>query len=328
MGLKVAFFGTPEFAATVLRGLLESRHDVVAVAAAADRPSGRGRKIRLGPVSALARERGLRLLQPTSLKPPEALDELRELNADVWAVASYGLIFTKAALQIPRIETINAHGSLLPLLRGAAPIERAILAGFTSTGISVQRVVRRVDAGDVYASRSVEIGANETAGELRERLAVVAAGLLPEVLDGIEEGTAARVPQDESKVTHAPPLQPGERALRWSESAEMASRRVRTFAPRPGAFALLPDELGRKRLKVLEAELLREDAAGCAPGEVVMARHGELIVAAREGALRLVTVQPEGKKPMPAGAFLSGHGVTRGQVFLDGMPSCPVPPKA
>jgi methionyl-tRNA formyltransferase len=326
VGLRVVFFGTPSFARTVLQGLLDSPHEVIAVATAPDRPSGRGRKVRSGPVSALARDAGMRLLQPRSLRAAEVHDELRALGADAFAVASYGLIFPEAALAIPRFGALNAHGSVLPLLRGAAPIERAILAGFSETGISIQRMVRRVDAGDVYAAGTTEIRLGESAGELRERLAAIAADLLPEVLTAVETGAVTRSAQNEDEATLAPPLEPHERAIVWTESAEMIARRIRAFAPDPGAFALLPEQLGRKRVKILAADPEPADnVSDFQPGEVVAASAREgLVVAAQTGTVELKVLKPEGKREMDATAFLSGHHAQPGQRFLDGMPSCPL----
>lgn len=322
VGLSVVFFGTPEFARVVLEGLLESPHEVVAAVAAPDRPSGRGRKVHEGPVAAFAREREIALLQPARLDKT-ARARLSEFNPDIFAVASYGLIFGPKSLAVPRLGAVNAHGSVLPKLRGAAPIERALMEGFTRTGISIQRMVREVDAGDVYASREIDIEKRENAASLRARLARVAAELLPGVLSMIEAGAARAEPQDASLATFAPPLEPDERAIRWADPAKQVADLVRAFAPKPGAFALLPPEFGSKRLKILDSFLAPECARpDAAPGEVLLASAKEgLVVAAGatgEGALRLVTVQPEGKRPMDAAAFLSGHRLARGQVFGDG----------
>jgi methionyl-tRNA formyltransferase len=321
VGLRVVFFGTPEFARVVLGSLVDSPHEVVAAVAARDRPSGRGRKVRPGPVSAFARERCIPLLQPEKLDA-EARARLADLGADVFAVASYGRIFGPKSLAVPRLGAVNAHGSVLPKLRGAAPIERAIMEGFTRTGISVQQMVREVDAGDVYASREIDIENGEDAASLRARLALVAAELLPEVLSSIEAGAARAEPQDASLATFAPPLESDERAVRWSEPAARTANRIRAFAPKPGAFALLPPEFGAKRLKILEAQAAPEQARpDAAPGETLLASTKEgLVIATGNGeALRLVTVQPEGKRPMDAAAFLSGHRVAAGQVFGNGI---------
>jgi methionyl-tRNA formyltransferase len=314
------FFGTSPFAETVLRGLLASEHEVVAVAAAADRPAGRGRKTRPGPVSALVRQMSIPLLQPETLRARAVRDQLAQIGADVFAVASYGLIFPKAALAIPRFGAVNAHASVLPLLRGAAPVERAILAGLTETGVSIQQMVRRVDAGDVYAMRATAIAPADNAASLRERLAAIAAELLPQVLTRIEAGSACAMPQDDAHVTHAPPLAPGERAILWSEDAEVTERRTRAFGPKPGAFALMPEELQRRRINLLEVEVVPPEGHTDAPGGTVVAagpRDG-LLVRAGAGVLRLKTVQPEGKRPMAAEAFVRGHPMRAGMRFLDG----------
>jgi methionyl-tRNA formyltransferase len=318
MALRLVFFGTPEFAETVLEGLLDSPHEVAAAVTAPDRPSGRGRKTRPGPVSRLARERGIALLQPEKLRDEATIEELRRLGADCFAVASYGLILPREALDTPRLCALNAHASVLPALRGAAPVERAILEGHAETGVSVQRMVRRVDAGPVYAVERTRIGPDETAGELKARLARIAAGLLPRVLSEIESGAAEPRLQDDSRATYAPPLRPEERAVSWSEAAPAISRRVRAFAPRPGAFARLPEELGGGRLKLLAAKAVQATAGP--PGEVVGAsgRDG-IVVSTGEGALELVTVQPEGKRPMPAAAFVRGRAVRAGMRFRNGL---------
>jgi len=319
VGLRAIFFGTPEFARVVLEGLLSSPHEVVAVAAAPDRPSGRGRKVRVGPVAAFARERGIPLIQPAKLDK-DARARIAEFTHDIFAVASYGLIFGPKSLAVPRLGAVNAHGSVLPKLRGAAPIERAIMEGFTRTGISIQQMAREVDAGDVYASREIPIDERENAESLRARLAGVAAELLPEVLTSLEAGTARAVAQDASVATFAPPLLPDERAVRWADSATATANRVRAFAPKPGAFAILPEALGSKRLKILDALTDPEHTrAGAAPGEVLVAsvKKGLVVAAGEGGALRLVTVQPEGKRAMDAAAFLSGHRIKQGQVFGD-----------
>ena len=327
MGLRTVFFGTSEFAQTVLRGLLESPHEVVGVVCAPDRPAGRGRKVHPGPVSAFARSRALALFQPESLRDPATTARLRELDADIFAVASYGLIFPEEILEVPPLGAVNAHASLLPKLRGAAPVERAILAGLDVTGVAVQRIVRRVDAGDVLAVRTTPIGPRETAGELRARLAEIAAGVLPVVLGAIESGQAEALPQDEAEATSAPPLRPGDRAIRWGEPAAATDRRVRALSPRPGAFALLPGDLGSKRLKILAAELEPAPPAAAsgrkgAPGEVLVAsdREGLLVAAGPDGseALRPVTLQPEGKRPMDAAAFVRGHRMLPGMRLADG----------
>jgi methionyl-tRNA formyltransferase len=348
VGLKLVFFGTPELARTVLRGIVDSPHEILGVVTNPDRPSGRGRKTHPGPVAELARESGLELVQPETLRDPGTQARLREFDADVFAVAACGFILPEAVLEMPRLAPVNAHASVLPALRGAAPIERAILEGLHETGVTIQRMVREVDAGDVYAVRRTPIGPRETAASLRRRLAGIAAELLREVLTKIEAGEITPESQDESRVTYAPRLTREDRAIRWSEAAVAIDRRVRAFSPSPGAFAFQPEELGGKLIKIIEAEAHtdatalhkdrqdmqdRERQTSCpscaslsdavvrrAPGEVLAASdHDGLVVAAGEGAVRLVTVQPEGKRAMDAAAYLRGHRLSVGMRFLGGV---------
>jgi methionyl-tRNA formyltransferase len=298
-------------------------------------------------VAELARESGLELIQPETLRDPETQARLREFDADVFAVAACGFILPEAVLEMPRLAPVNAHASVLPALRGAAPIERAILEGLTETGVSVQRMVREVDAGDVYAVRRTLVGARETAASLRERLAEIAAELMPDVLTKIEAGEVTPEPQDESRVTYAPRLTREDRAIRWSEPAAVIDRRVRAFSPKPGAFAEQPEELGGGLIKIIETAAhtdttafnrdrqdmqdrerrtscpscasLSDAVVGRAPGEIVAASGREgIVVATGEGLLKLVTVQPEGKRAMDAAAYLRGHRLKVGMRLLDG----------
>ena len=347
MGLRIVFFGTPEFGRTVLGGIVDSPHEVLGVVTNPDRPSGRGRKTRPGPVAALARESALELVQPETLRDPQTQARLREFDADVFAVAACGFILPEAVLEMPRLAPVNAHASILPALRGAAPIERAILEGLDETGVTIQRMVREVDAGEVLSVRRTPIGARETAASLRKRLAAIAAGLLPEILTKIESGDITPEPQDESRVTYAPRLTREDRAIRWSEPAVAIDRRVRAFSPKPGAFAAQPEELGARLVKIIEAAAHTDTTAfnkdrqdtqdgerqtscpscaslsgavvGRAPGEIVAASEREgIVVATGEGLLKLVTLQPEGKRPMDAAAYLRGHKLEAEMRFLDG----------
>jgi len=321
VGLRVVFFGTPAFAETVLAGLLRSPHEVAAVVTAPDAPAGRGRRLSSPPAAALARERGLRLLQPAALRDEAVLEELRKLRADAFAVASYGLILPAKVLAIPRLGAFNAHASLLPALRGAAPIERAILAGLEETGVSIQRMTARVDAGDVLASERTPIRASEDAGSLSARLAEIASRLLPATLSEVEAGRAVGVRQDESAATYAPPIEPRERALRWTETADSAARRVRAMSPERIAYCRLAPRgaAAPRRLGVLEASVAASEPTGAEPGTILAAPEREgLVVACAQGALALVTVRPEGGRTMNARDFLRGSRLEPGMRLLDG----------
>lgn len=319
MGLRVVFFGTNSFAKRVLEGLVQSPHEVVAAVTAPDAPSGRGRKVSSPPVAEFARARGLTLLQPEGLRSQSVHEHLRALRGDIFAVASYGLILPAKVLAIPPLGAFNAHASLLPALRGAAPIERAILVGLEETGVTIQKMTTRVDAGDIYAQERLRILPDETAGELSSRLAELAARLLPETLSRLERGEAVGIPQDERLATSAPPIEPHERAIRWSEPAVQVVRRVRAMAPERRAYAMFQDGHGRtRRLVVLRAAVAHLDRSA-PPGTILEASEANgLIVACGEGAVELIQVQPEGKNIMSARDFLRGSHLRANDRLLDG----------
>lgn len=289
--------GTPEYAAVSLRRLLEGPHLVVAVVTRPDKPRGRGQKSEPSPVKELAIRSGIEVLDPASARGPELAARLAELAADVGVVVAYGRILPKAVLEAPRLGCVNAHASLLPELRGAAPIERAILAGLARTGVTIMRMNEGLDEGDILFAREVAIDETTTGGALRETLATMSAEMLAEALDALAGGAIAARPQDHERATFAPPLRREEAAIDWNESADEVSRRVRAFAPRPGAFAF--DE--GTRLKILEARVVDRDRASAASAGSVMAVSAEgVVVACGRGAVELVQVQPEGKRPMRA----------------------------
>ncbi len=301
--LRLVFLGTPPFAARCLEALLESRHAVVGVFTRPDRPSGRGWKQRQSAVKQLALEHHLPLLQPASFKEPEALDRLASLAADLGVVAAYGRILPAAALAQTPYGFINAHASLLPALRGAAPIERAILEGYEETGVTIIQMNERMDAGEIIGQRSIPIDPQSDGGSLREVLAALAADMLIEAVDAIAAGTATYTPQDEALATYAPPIDKREAAIDWSVEAEALARRVRAFCPAPAAFAYD----GGRRLKILAADVAADAATGAEPGTVVSNGPDGFVIACGHGALRILKVQPEGKRAMPAADYLRGR---------------------
>jgi methionyl-tRNA formyltransferase len=289
--------GTPEYAAASLRALLESRHRVKAVVTRPDKPRGRGQQTEAGAVKRLATERGIRVLDPPSPRSEDFLAELRDLACDLGVVVAYGRILPRAALEAPRLGCINAHASLLPELRGAAPIERAILAGKTETGVTIMQMDEGLDEGDMLLARSLAIGETTTGAELREQLAVLSAGLLVEAVDRLADDPASlvRTKQDHAAATFAPPLRKSEAAIYWQEDARALALRVRAFAPRPGAFAYD----GATRLKILEARAV-SGTQGAAPGTVTATTARGIVVACGDGALEISLLQPEGRRPMAA----------------------------
>lgn len=308
--------GTPEYAAVSLRLLLTGRHRVLAVVTRPDKPRGRGQQVEPGAVKRVALEAGIPVLDPASARDEGFLAELRGLGADLGVVVAYGRILPRAALDAPRLGCINAHASLLPLLRGAAPIERAILAGFTETGVTIMQMDEGLDEGDILLKRATPIPDTMTGAELREVLAKLSAQLLVEAVDLFADspGELHPVPQDHAAATFAPPLKKAEAAIGWNEAARTLALRVRAFAPRPGAFAFD----AKVRLKVLEARAL-DRATDAAPGTVLGVSESGLLVACGNGVLEIVTLQPEGKRPMTALDYARGARVGSGpHVLLDG----------
>ena len=310
--MRHIFLGSPPFAVPVLAALLESGHEVLALVTRPDRPRGRGREVVESELVELARAHGLPVLQPAKTSEPDFLAELRRLGPEVLLVASFGEILRREILELAPHGALNVHGSLLPRHRGAAPIQRAIAAGDAETGVSIQRIVLALDEGDVLLERRVAIGDRETAGELFERLAVLGGEAAWEALDRLEAGTAGFTPQDPELATYAPKLKKEDGWIDWSRPAVELERHVRAMNPWPGAQASSPDG---KALLVFEARLV-EEAAG-APGELLEGKK-RCVVACGRGALELITVQPAGKKPMEATAWLRGARIGVGARLENG----------
>jgi len=297
----IAFAGTPEFAVPPLRALVAAGYTVPLVLTQPDRPAGRGRKLRASPVKCVAKACGLKLLQPDSFATKLKLDP----RPDLLVVAAYGLLLPQWLLDWPRLGCLNVHASLLPRWRGAAPIQRAILAGDAATGISLMRMVLALDAGPVYTRSSVPIGAEETAQELHDRLALLGAEVLISALPSVIAGTLRPVPQDSSRASYAAKITKDEASLDWRRPATELARKVRAFNPWPVAEARLSD--GR-RLRIWQAAAVNLDGTA-APGTIITRAAASVDVATGRGALRLKTVQPPGSKPMPVAAYMAAHSL-------------------
>lgn len=301
--LRLVFMGTPPFAAVCLDALLASRHNVEAAVTQPDRRAGRGKHLRRSAVKELAQARAIEILQPERAGEPTFVERLAVIAPDLAVVVAYGRILPARVLDVPALGCINAHASLLPLLRGAAPIQHAILEGHERTGVTIMRINERMDAGDMLRSRAVQILSDDDSATLAHRLAELSAELLLETIDDIAAGRAPAVAQDESLATYAGPITRDDARIDWGEDAERTERRVRAMRPRPGAFTF--DD--RTRLKVIDVGLADVQGAH-EPGMVVTLHDDAMIVACGRGALALRTVQPEGRRSMSAGDYQRGSG--------------------
>ncbi len=302
--LRLAFMGTPDFAVPALLALAEAGHEIACVYAQPPRPAGRGHKPRPSPVQAAAAARGWPVRTPASLKDPAEQAAFAVLGLDAAVVAAYGLLLPRPVLDAPRLGCLNIHASLLPRWRGAAPIQRALLAGDRETGVAIMQMEAGLDTGPVLLQRATPIGPADTAQSLHDRLAALGALLIVEALEGLSAGRLTPRPQPAEGVTYAAKLERGEARLDWRRPALELQRQVRAFTPWPGAHFETGDGT---RIKVLAAELLPE--AGGAPGEVLDTR---LTIACGEGALRPTRLQRPGKAPSETEAFLRGFAIAPG----------------
>ncbi|MEJ2454829.1 MAG: methionyl-tRNA formyltransferase [Candidatus Thiodiazotropha sp.] len=304
--LRIIFAGTPEFAATALAALLETSHQVVAVYTQPDRPAGRGRKLQPSPVKRLALEHAIEVRQPVKLKDPEDQAALRELGADLMVVAAYGLLLPQAVLDAPRLGCINIHASVLPRWRGAAPIQRAILAGDEESGVTIMQMEAGLDTGPMLHILKTPILLDDTGGTLHDRLAELGARALVESLSGIADGSLIPRPQDDTLATYAKKLDKQEALIDWSQSAAHIDRQVRAFNPWPVAQCDFQGQVMRIwRARPKEHEL----PAGAQPGKILEAGKAGIDVATGAGVLRIVELQMPGKRAMAAADFLNAHSV-------------------
>jgi methionyl-tRNA formyltransferase len=314
--LRLIFAGTPAFAAVALQALIAAGHEIRLVLTQPDRPAGRGLKLAPSDVKKLAQNQWLIVEQPLTLKTSSARDLIAAAvnnGAEAMIVAAYGLILPKEILALPRLGCINIHASLLPRWRGAAPIQRAILAGDSETGVTIMQMDEGLDTGAMLVKRAISIGENETAGDLHDRLAALGGELIVAALAKLPPATA----QDAALATYAAKITKDEALIDWDESAGEIARKVRAYNPIPGAATTLGAPNG-ERIKLWRAR--RVDHQPIAPGTVCSAAPGELVIACGQGALSVLELQRAGGKRLETAAFLKGFPITRGARFAAARP--------
>lgn len=311
--LRIAFFGTPAFAVPTLAALLASRHPVVGVVTQPDRPRGRGHKTVNAPVKDAALAAALPLLQPARLKDDDFLSALADWAPDLGVVAAYGRILTDRLLALPPLGMVNVHASLLPRYRGAAPVHRAVMAGEAETGVTIMRVVQALDAGPMLAARTRPIGVDETSAEVERDLAIIGASLLVPTVDALADGLSREIPQDDRDATYAARIVREDGVIDWSRPATELHNQVRGLHPWPHAFSFL----GGRRVIVLRSRPIPQPTA-LVPGTIIEAAGDSLVVATGAGALAILSIQPEGRRPMPPRDFLAGHPTAARERFSPG----------
>ena len=300
MPLRLIFMGTPDFAVPTLLELVAHGHEIAAVYTRAARPAGRGMKLQATPVEQEARRLGIPVLTPTTLKTPEALQEFRAHNADAAVVVAYGMILPKTILDAPKLGCFNLHASLLPRWRGAAPINRAVMAGDSETGVMVMKMDEGLDTGDVAMAERLTITDAMTAADVHDALARLGGDLMVRAMGALERGKLQLTKQTGEDVTYAAKIEKAEARIDWNKPARAVLRHIHGLSPFPGAWCEIPIEGEQVRVKLLRCEMVEGSGT---PGEVLDNR---LAVACGEGALRILELQRAGKAPMKAEEFLRG----------------------
>ncbi|MEP7248162.1 MAG: methionyl-tRNA formyltransferase [Spartobacteria bacterium] len=310
--MRIVFIGTGEIGVPTLHSLLNStEHELVGVVTQPDKPVGRAQKIHAPPIKAALGSTDIPIFQPARIREDETVAALRALAPDVIVVMAYGQILPKSVLEIPKIACLNLHASLLPRHRGAAPIQAAIVAGESETGITVIYMDEGLDTGDMLLQNRLDISPNETGGSLHDRLAECAPSALRDALAQLAQPDPPRTPQDPAHASYASKLTRDDGRIDWSEPAEIIARKIRAFDPWPGAFTQLADAHDKSRnLKIFPAQLAAEDAAGD-PGSISQTNDHAVLVTTGRGTLRLTEVQLEGKRRMGAEEFLRGFSSPR-----------------
>jgi len=307
--LRIIYAGTPDFSVAALRALIESSHKVIAVYTQPDRPAGRGRDLQMSPVKQEALMHEIPVYQPVSLKDEQAQQQLKALNADLVVVTAYGLLLPPEVLHAPRLGCINIHASLLPRWRGAAPIQRAILAGDKKTGITIMQMDEGLDTGDMLAVAECEISADDTGSSLHDKLMSLGAETLLSVLPGIADQTQQRVKQNDADACYASKLNKAEAKINWSQPAEEIERAIRAYNSWPVAYCEYEKNNKPAKLRLWQAQLIENEnnAAESMPGKVIAESASGIDVATGEGVLRITELQAEGKRRMSVSDFLNAN---------------------
>lgn len=306
--MRLVFMGTSQFAVPSLRNLILAGYDIPLVVTQPDRPAQRGRKLTPPPVKLLADEFGLSLIQPESIRTAEFAAEIKRMEPQVIVVVAYGKILPENILKIPPLGCINLHGSLLPAYRGAAPIQRALMAGEKTVGVTTMYMDKTMDTGDIILQRAIDLTGDEDYGETSQRLSEIGADLLLETLEQVEWGINPRIPQDHSQATYAPPLTAEDELIKWEMKSQNIRDQIRGLSPEPGAYTRLNGD----KLKIFKAQAVETETAG-QPGEVIKVIPNEgFVVKAGQGALLVLEVQRAGKKRISAAEFLRGSRLREG----------------
>lgn len=309
--MKAIFMGTPDIAAEVLKSLLTSEHEIIAVVTQPDRPKGRGKELAKSPVKLVAEEHGIPVLQPERVKAPEVVAQLKELAPDIILVAAFGQIVSKEILDIPKYGCINVHASLLPEYRGAAPIQWAILDGKEKTGITIMRMDEGIDTGDMICTVEIPITSEETGGSLHDKLAAAGGPLLLTAMKQIEDGTAVYTPQNHEAHTYAKMLRKELGKLDFTNDAKVLERYIRGLNPWPSAYTYKDGKV----IKFWSASVSYDKFEPCPCGTLVSVEGGMLWIMTGNGILKVKEIQPEGKRRMTVEEYLRGYPLTPGLVF-------------
>lgn len=305
--LKIIFAGTPDFSVPSLQALMQSQHEVVAVYTQPDRPAGRGRKLTASAVKQYAEQAGLPVEQPLTMKDEAVQQQLASYKADIMVVVAYGQLLPPVVLQTPRLGCINVHASLLPRWRGAAPIQRAIIAGDSETGVTIMQMAKGLDTGDILGKISIPIDPNETAAELHDRLASLGNEILIGVIEKLQTGTANPEVQDESQSCYASKLSKDEAPLNWLASVEVCQRQISAFNPFPVATTQLAGQI----LRIWRSKIIDQDSTIASPGTILSADKQGIKVQTAAGVLMILELQASGKKRMSAADFVNARPALR-----------------